>query len=35
MQHDPEHILKMIDQLDENDVCYVKYKKENTIILRF
>ena len=27
MQHDPEHILKMIDQLDENDVCYVKYKK--------
>ena len=27
MQHDPEHILKMIDQIDENDVCYVKYKK--------
>lgn len=27
MQHDPEHIPKMIEKLDNYDVCYVKYQK--------
>lgn len=27
LQHDPEHIVKMVDQLKKYDVCYVKYKK--------
>ena len=27
MQHDPKYILNMLTELNQNDVCYVKYKK--------
>ena len=27
MQHDPCHIMNMLSKLEDNDVCYVKYKK--------
>ena len=36
MQHDPKHIPRMLKQLKNNEVCYVKYiKREHNIIKIF
>ena len=36
MQHDPKHIPRMLEQLKNNEVCYVKYiKREHNIIKIF
>ena len=34
MQHDPEHIPKMIEKLDNYEVCYVKYQKREHNFLK-
>jgi undecaprenyl-phosphate 4-deoxy-4-formamido-L-arabinose transferase len=34
MQHDPKHIIGMLKELSNNDVCYVKYKKREHNFLK-
>ena len=32
MQHDPRHILKMLEKLNDHEVCYVKYIKSISLV---